>query len=361
MVKITTRPDAKHDWALDSAVQTPWTLAHERIEKGVQVRRYRKNVLRTGDFVKAADGLRFQITDADLIHFRDTFLAMQAAGVKVPVPLGHSFEPDRNKGYLVDLFARPGVLEGVIDLYGPDGDVLAATNDVSIYAPAEFTDGSGKTYRRPIVHVALTPYPVVTNLGAFQAISASLVEHKEPQMDLKKVKDSLGIKEDLTDANAADLICAAFGGIRQELDGLKAAAKKAADDEKAKAAAAAADGAPNVTDERQKAILASHVNLLCKNRRMQLDGLVAKGKITPAVRDKMLAMYGDPSALSLSLGEGDQFDNLVATLEINEPRPAAGEKTGPQVLELSNDNIGDPTKNPMVAWAQKHAEAAAKK
>ena len=45
-------------------------------------------------------------------------------------------------------------------------------SQVSIHVPPQFTDGLGRTYVRPIRHVAITDYPVIPGLGRFEALAA---------------------------------------------------------------------------------------------------------------------------------------------------------------------------------------------
>ncbi len=135
---------------------------------GQPVRRFTKEVIRAGRYVKAADGLSFQVTLETLDHWVSVFRAMRAAGVRVPVPVTHTDDPEANRGWLVDLQRSGESLVGTIDLVGADAIRLAGTCDVSIYSPAEHIDGHGNRYVRPILHVALCTDPVVPGLSPFQ-------------------------------------------------------------------------------------------------------------------------------------------------------------------------------------------------
>lgn len=314
---------------------------------GQPVRRFRKELIRAGRYHKEADGLDFEVTGHSLDHWAATFSAMDAAGVKVPVPSGHSNDPEDNRGWLVDAYRDGDALVGVIDLVGDSGIALAGTSDVSIYSPGEWTDGKGTTYKRPIRHVALCTDPVIPGLSGFVPIAASLgatpdnvpvltlsATHKEStSMDLKKIQAALGIEQELTDENAGDLILSAVGDMtkkRSELEasGVTLVAKVDALNKKL----ADAGKAPAEPDP----LMLSLANDNCK---IKFDGLVEAGKITPAVRDGLQKLFvGDDGAslkLSLSSGQGmRQIDGLVAVLQQNDP-VKLGEKTGMQLTELN--------------------------
>lgn len=320
-------------------VGTPceWTLAQATPiadVNGAPVFRFKKQLIRIGDYVKESDNLEFSITQSTLRHWVATFQAMQENGVEVPVPLGHSFDALQNRGYLRGLSIEGDFLVGLIDLIGKDAVELAARNDVSLYVPASFTDGKGKRYVRPIIHVALTPYPVVPGLGDFQAVAASFVKEKA-KMDWTKIREALGIKAELKDENAEALLLAAF-------------------EEAKKPVTPATTPEPKPTVELSPVVL----ELAIDNRKLKLGQLVDARRITPATRDKLVALFTKKETLALSLTNGDSFNELVAVLADNDVLPLKGEQTGPQTpVALSNAATQD-GKDPLVEDAKRRAEAA---
>ncbi len=148
-------------------------VARERRVAGQPVRRFLKELIKAGHYVKEADGLEFDVTPMLLEHWAATFARMRANGLNVPVPSGHTHDGAANRGWVRHLFRAGDSLYGVVDLVG-DGIPMAATNDVSIYAVPEFTDGHGNRYRWPILHVALCTDPVVPGLGGFLPIAAAI-------------------------------------------------------------------------------------------------------------------------------------------------------------------------------------------
>src|SRR5690606_13600266 len=120
-------------------------------------------------------------------------------GIKIPLPVEHTFDPEKNRGYVVG--AQLGKnSKGIPALFAliqfrdeQEGKKLAASTDVSIFVPPDFTDGHGNKYPRPITHVALTSYPVVSGLDGFKAIAASLVENDDMQFSCLTLAQKLGI------------------------------------------------------------------------------------------------------------------------------------------------------------------------
>lgn len=307
-----------------------------RIENGLPVHRYKKELIRIGRYIKASDGISFEVTDKTLDHWVATFSHWTKAGNKVPIPLTHRdpTNPEQNQGWVVDMFREGNSLFAVVDLVGKDAGKLALTSDVSIYVPPEFTDGHGNVYRRPITHVALCTDPIIPGLKGFESVAASLQSTKENDMDWTKIKEALGIAEDMTDANAEELILKALAEL-----------KKITEDKL------------KVGEQKVEEIQASHkiktpdpllVKLASENRDMKLRSLVASARITPAVKDKLAKRFVESAALALSLSKGDDgFDDLVSILAENDPVKLK-EQTGPQVLSLAG-GPGQTTPNPVTA------------
>lgn len=157
------------------SLQTAPAKEFARIENGVPVRRFRKDIIRTGSFVKASDDLNFDVSTDTLDHWVAQFSQWTANGNKVPVPVTHKAagNPKDNAGWVVDMYREDDRLVGVFDLVGEDASKLALASDVSIFVPPTHTDGSGHKYTRPITHVALCTDPVIPGLGKFEAIAAS--------------------------------------------------------------------------------------------------------------------------------------------------------------------------------------------
>lgn len=141
-------------------------------------KKFRKEIIKIGKYVK--DGKSFTVDKPLLQHWVDTFTKMKFAGVKIPVPVGHPMDytksVENNRGWVREIeFNNSGDgLDSIIEAIGSDAEDTAdliARNDVSIYSPAEYIDGKGTKFTRPILHVGLTTTPVVG--GMAEAIAAS--------------------------------------------------------------------------------------------------------------------------------------------------------------------------------------------
>ena len=151
-----------------------------RMDNGVPVYRFKKQIIRCGNFT-TADGQPFEVTPKTLKLWLSDWHSMKAHDVPVPVPNKHDATgADENHGFVVDMaLSNDGKgIDATIELYGEDAPKLAASNHCSIYAdPGEdgkgWEDGDGNRYRWPIRHVALTPDPRITGLTGFIPIAAS--------------------------------------------------------------------------------------------------------------------------------------------------------------------------------------------
>lgn len=160
---------------------------------------FKKLLCRTG-IHKAPQG-ELVATPQRVRAWAEKFKKMKALGIKVPVAWGHqpkalpADQDDRehqlyyrskfNAGYLdeLDFDEKDGNLYGVVDAPGcelADGNLVhqvelsdgtkakGAIGEVSI-AIRDWKDGQGRDWPDSIIHVALTPLPVVADQGGFSA------------------------------------------------------------------------------------------------------------------------------------------------------------------------------------------------
>ena len=129
----------------------------------------------------------FTVDEDRLDHWCNVGNTMLHNGVKVPVPLKHTDEPEKNRGQVLRFERGTNeegreALFGVIKFRDAEAAKLAASTDVSIFVPDKpVYDGFGNEYIQPIRHVCCTDYPVIPKLGGFEAIAASLELSSEPK------------------------------------------------------------------------------------------------------------------------------------------------------------------------------------
>ncbi|HQU42146.1 MAG TPA: hypothetical protein PK867_05015 [Pirellulales bacterium] len=349
-----------------------------RQEGGQPLRRFVKEIIRAGRYVKDADGQAFSVTPEMLDRFAASTSSYLKAGNKIPMPVTHTDDPEANRGWVRDVYRDGDSLYATCDLVGEDGIRLAGTCDVSIFAPPEYVDGSGNRYQWPILHVALCTDPVVAGLAGFVPVQTSQSKQPakapvfrfskestmpvDPMNPMPTPQGAAPIKAD-ADAVETDPFDAVIDAIenqylpkirdkatdpktRKQLAGEMA--KKfdqaikllgeetdedpAASDDDAAAVEACKEGAKMSRGRIVDPVL---VRFAAEKYRGDLAGLVRDRKIAPAVAKRLEASYignGQPLALSLSRSASGltELDSIIGALKENTAVPAVGEKTGPQ-------------------------------
>ena len=143
--------------------------------------RLRKQILYVGEF-KPSNGEAFSVNEEFIDKMVSQSNKMLKAGFLVPVNTvdkdgAHQTDPLSNKGRVtsfikdIDSKGRQGVFATLEFDDASMADAVRKT-DVSLYAKKSL-ERNGQTYTWPVMHVALTSYPQIPDLGAFQ-IAASL-------------------------------------------------------------------------------------------------------------------------------------------------------------------------------------------
>ncbi len=318
----------------------------------VKQQSFRKEVVKVGRYVKDADGLEFEVTPQLLEHWATTFSRMQKNGVKIPIPLTHdeSGNPENNRGWVTDLFVDQDALVMSCVLFGEDAAELAAKSDVSLFAPPNFTDGKGEKYEWPVMHIAMVTDPVIPGLGDFVPIAIAASHRKGKEMNWKEIQESMGIKGDMTDKTAPALVMSRMKGIKEE----SAAAISEIVTLKETVTAAK-------KGSTQKDVDPTLLKLSADNRSMKIQGLVAKGRITPDIAKQMSTAFigADNAALKLELSRepsGATFDHVVDLFAGNDPVQLQ-EVTREQSLKLSS-NMDEGDSDMLLKDAEKRAALA---
>ena len=135
-------------------------------------RRFEKELIRVGTWVHPTKGFTLEVTPRRMRDWLEAFRRMQAAGLKVPLPFGHSYDPRDNAGFLEDLRLEGNRLVGVLAVVRPEDARRIGTTirDVSICINPDFVDARGNRYGEVIEHVALTNYPIVEGQADFRPV-----------------------------------------------------------------------------------------------------------------------------------------------------------------------------------------------
>jgi len=300
------------------------------------VRRFLKELVKTGTYEVKGD--TFKIDGNLLDTFAASFEAMKAAGVDVPVPSGHTLDPDKNRGWLRDMYRDGDSLFGVIELVGDDAIAMAGRADVSIFAENEFVDGKGSKYPWAITHVALTPVPVVPDLADFVELKAARDggtvkakvyrlsrDPKGPTMDWKKIAAAFGHDGELTDSNAEQVLL----GLAEKLKTANATI----------AASRKTEPAP---------LHPQVITLSAENRRGKIQRSVERGRLSTKAAELLEAAFVGPDckAIKFDMADGGPqnsvFDQVMAAIEANDPVPLGEAIKGGRVAALSREVPGNP-------------------
>ena len=148
----------------------------------------KKPILRVGEFKKQSNGEVFTFEQKHIDFFCDSFSG------KIPVPLEHTTDPEKNRGWITGMEKEEEVLFGIFELEGVEHPNRF---DTSVNIPIE----EGRV--QPIDHVALTSYPVVDGLGKFEEIACSLVPKVE-EKTVAVVKEKIRLIERFHIVNKRD-------------------------------------------------------------------------------------------------------------------------------------------------------------
>jgi len=128
-----------------------------------------KEVAHAGTFFKGDQ--RIDITPKHIQHWEKTHRAMSQAGLTVPVPLEHTKDPEKRRGKVLAMSARPNS-RGIPALYAKikfrDQEAAKLKDSgCSIWVPTETPCGDGRVFRNAVEHVCVTDYPVIPDLEPF--------------------------------------------------------------------------------------------------------------------------------------------------------------------------------------------------
>lgn len=150
------------------------TIAEAKKPAEPEVEWFWKELIRVGDFEHPATGTPIPVSMSRLEHWRDCGNEMNTLGVRIPVNREHGLMADSSLGTVEGFKIEGDGLYGKLRLIGADAGLLLARNDVSVgIMPGDYKDSTGKVWHDVLYHVAVTQFPVITDLSSAQAIAAS--------------------------------------------------------------------------------------------------------------------------------------------------------------------------------------------
>jgi len=317
---------------------------------------FTKEVIYEGRFYQPKVG-PFNITRKDIAHWLATYKQMTTAGYEVPMPKGHSFDPEMRRATVIGMFAK--VVKGVqrlsIKMRFKTAEARDALRDasVSIFVPKQLETGVG-TYQRPIAHIGFTDYPVIPKLEGFKPLAASaIIEQRTPEENDMAALTALAgqleveVAEETDDDAIQASIVTAFQKSRKETEMANVAV-----------AAAKKETKQALVANKPPLALAAPVQKLVRDARTQKIVALVPERISRPVAEALTLAYCSDGALALAATpEADPFDQVIAALQQNETVKTT-EGTSAQSLLLSKEGFEGGT-SPIVAAAKKTAAAAA--
>jgi len=341
---------------------------------GQKVQRFKKDLISVGVYTHPVHGRMLDTTTERMDGWIATFNRMLADGERVPVVQDHSVSAETTLGYVVELFREGDQLYGIHELVGEDQiDLATRVNQVSVGISREFVGGNGTLYGEAIEHVGVTPEPVVADQGGFVAIAASRSGQKQAAlfvlatdreqgakpMDkemLAKLREMLGAGEDLKEDNV-------LSRIEERLK--LGADEKAQLDTKVNELMAEIEKlkASRETDgDKPKKLDPDVEDGLVEGAESRLSRLVERGKITPAVRDKLLSVLvgkaGNRNVHCLSRHRSGTERSVIADVcdaLADNDLVELGEQTGAQVKLARSTETKTQAQTPEQALARARA------
>lgn len=273
--------------------------------------RFRKELIPEGNWLDA-NGVEVPVPTSRLQHWAVEHSRYVAAGNKVPAPVEHTFDPEKNRGYW-DLLTVEENSRGTQSLFGyidlPAGSNLARTQ-VSIWAEPDVQDGAGNKFSDVILHACFTDYPQIPGMDAAQRVVCSRPIKKEPSVpSFEDIAKSLNITP-AEGESAEDAIK------RLTAAGLAAASAGDEDEEDVEEPEEDADDGDQEDDEdvTGTGALEKQVAALSRqNRKMQIQQLQTEGYISPAQASELEKEFCG-TALKLSSLSTDGFEQTLKVL-----------------------------------------------
>ncbi|MGD0462168.1 MAG: hypothetical protein ABSB74_06745 [Tepidisphaeraceae bacterium] len=340
-----------------------------------------KDMIHTGAYVHPKRKFSLAVDRDRLGRWADAGQKMLAAGVAIPINCDHSDAARDVVGYVKGFKLDDDRLLGLCQFIGDDAALTAARNLVSVGIDPDFTDGQARQWGEAIVHLALTPVPVVPDQDQFVEATAegeaSAAEGEASAND--EESPELVLVAESSDQNAEGKASATEGeasaGDQSELvlpctaDQLQTLRSLIGDDFDAESGVARIiqwlqspnqnDSTEDRSEELQAELSSAREQILQLSARLppvmpqevqaalvesataKFDAAVLRGSLSPAARDRLVATLVQSSegranviALSRTANAGGDRSLALAVGEIlldNSPIEL-GERTGLQAM-----------------------------
>lgn len=350
--------------------------------------RFRKIIAKAGTY-KGRNG-EFTIDAAEINRLANVSNEMFAKGIKIPMPLNHpvdlnNVQAEKNMSFIDKIEAKGNDLIAEWEAHGADAIAASLRNDVSIYRPLEWADGTGRVWDRPLRHVALTPNPLMPNLGEAVIVAslevsikhveeenAATTDEKKAEAEEKKADEANETPEEAqeVETDEAEEKTAEAAEENKEVKKDEEEVKEEIDPQDTDIGKIKAElglGEEHTVEHVIQAIRklngaraevvasmpsAREKELMKKLLEVKLDGLVRSQAITPAVRTKLINNSKTIVASNMDAGVEQIVDILAENKLID-----VETKSLPQVGVL--DQVTAYQTNALLEWVEKQNKAKA--
>jgi hypothetical protein len=322
-----------------------------------------KDMIHSGNYVHPERGFSLAVDRDRLKRWAKTGQELLAAGVAIPINCDHSDAARDVVGYVKEFKLDGDRLLGLCQFIGDDAALMAARNLVSVGIDPDFTDGEARQWGEAIVHLALTPVPVVPDQDQFVQMpnpGAPGSDDAEGQMpndedeaglrctaeQFQKLRELIG-----EDASAEDCVSRIIERLQSPEDSdsseVVAPLADASLDLQAELAAAREE-IFHLSSRVPQQLPPEAESAIAESATAKFDSAVNRGFLSPAARDQLVTMLvrggdGRANIFALSRAANPRGDRCLAmaiadVLLDNEPIPL-GERTGLQAM--SRQTPGD--------------------
>jgi hypothetical protein len=293
-----------------------------------------KDVIHSGNYVHPNRNFSLAVDHDRLNRWAETGQQMLAAGVAIPINCDHSDAARDVVGYIKEFKLDGDRLLALCQFIGEEAALMAARNLVSVGVDPDFTDGQARQWGEAVVHLALTPVPVVPDQDQF--VLAEEAETNDAPAEItqlpctpeqfQKLSELLG--ESVDPANCVSRV----------IDQLSPEEESESPDLQAELAAARQE-IFQLSAKLPATIPREVQNAIAETATAKFDAAVEKGSLSPGARDRLVAVLigdGESNVIALSRGAGAGGDrSLAMTIAeiLGDSQPVSlGETTGLQAM-----------------------------
>jgi hypothetical protein len=311
-----------------------------------------KDMIHTGSYVHPRRDFSLAVDHDRLNRWAQTGQQMLAAGVAIPINCDHSDSARDVVGYVKEFRLDDDRLLGLCQFIGDDAALTAARNLVSVGIDPDFTDGQARQWGDAIVHVALTPVPVVPDQGQFVEATS---DEESPELVLVTDSEQSGDEPESALACTPEQLQTLCDLIGEDFDGATGVAQIIQ-----RLQTANQDDLPEDEGQELQAELASAREqilqlsarlppamppeaqaALVESATAKFDAAVSRGSLSPAARDRLVAALvkngeGRANVMALSRMANPSGDRslalAVAEVLLDNEAIDIGERTGLQAM-----------------------------